>query len=135
MRDVRRTRAATQRRTTQADAVREWLTTDLRACGRGHDLNPAGETGRRVAVCSRRTKRLILADVEKLIGVLHRLVDAGHMIVVIEHHLDLINNGDHVIDLGPEGGSEGGEIVGEGTPEQIARNAESWTGKALQAQD
>jgi excinuclease ABC subunit A len=71
------------------------------------------------------------ADVQKLIGVLQRLVDAGHSVIVIEHNLDLIAEADWVIDLGPEGGEEGGRIVAEGTPEQIARSEASHTGSFL----
>jgi excinuclease ABC subunit A len=71
------------------------------------------------------------ADVQKLIGVLQRLVDAGHSVIVIEHNLDLIAEADWVIDLGPEGGEEGGRIVAEGTPEQVARSKGSHTGSFL----
>ena len=74
---------------------------------------------------------LHMADVEKLIHVLHRLVDAGNTVVVIEHNLDIIAEADWVIDLGPEGGDEGGEIVAEGTPEQVAAEPASHTGVAL----
>ena len=77
------------------------------------------------------TTGLHFADVERLIGVLHRLVDAGHMVVVIEHHLDVIKNADHVIDIGPEGGIEGGEVVVCGPPEDVCRHDASWTGAAL----
>ena len=80
------------------------------------------------------TSGLHFADVEKLVAVLHRLVDAGHMIIVIEHHLDLIRNADHIIDLGPEGGDEGGDVVVEGTPEQVTKHPTSWTGRALTSQ-
>jgi len=72
-----------------------------------------------------------LADVEKLLQVLHRLVDAGNTVLVIEHNLDVIKTADHIIDLGPEGGFRGGEIVGIGTPEQIARIPNSATGEYL----
>ena len=77
------------------------------------------------------TTGLHFADVERLIGVLHRLVDADHMVVVIEHHLDVIKNADHVIDIGPEGGIEGGEIVVCGPPEDVCSHDASWTGAAL----
>jgi len=63
--------------------------------------------------------------------VLNRLVDAGNTVVVIEHNLDIIKSADYVVDLGPEGGDEGGEVVAKGTPEQIARTKASFTGKFL----
>jgi excinuclease ABC subunit A len=69
--------------------------------------------------------------VEKLLDILHRLVDAGNSVIVIEHNLDVIRSSDHVIDLGPEGGDAGGEIVATGSPEEIARVAESHTGSFL----
>jgi excinuclease ABC subunit A len=72
-----------------------------------------------------------MADVKRLVEVLQRLVDAGHSVIVIEHNLDLIAEADWVIDLGPEGGSAGGRIVAEGTPEEIARNKQSHTGQFL----
>ena len=71
------------------------------------------------------------ADVRRLVEVLQRLVDAGHSVVVIEHNLDLIAEADWVIDLGPEGGAGGGQIVAQGTPEQVARNKHSHTGRFL----
>jgi len=71
------------------------------------------------------------ADVQRLVGVLQRLVDAGHTVIVIEHNLDLIAEADWVIDLGPEGGEAGGRLVAEGTPEHIARNKHSHTGRFL----
>jgi excinuclease ABC subunit A len=71
--------------------------------------------------------------VEKLLDVLNRLVDRGNTVVVIEHHLDVIKTADFVIDLGPEGGEKGGEIVASGTPEEVARNPASHTGRALAA--
>ncbi len=77
------------------------------------------------------TTGLHFADVEKLLYVLNRLVDEGNTVVVIEHNLDVIKQADHIIDLGPEGGDEGGRIVCEGTPEEIANIAESKTGKYL----
>jgi excinuclease ABC subunit A len=77
------------------------------------------------------TTGLHLADVEKLLESLNRLVDTGHTVVLIEHHLDVIQTADHVIDLGPEGGHGGGEVVVSGTPEQVARCQASHTGKFL----
>jgi excinuclease ABC subunit A len=74
---------------------------------------------------------LHIADVRRLVEVLQRLVDAGHSVIVIEHNLDLIAEADWVIDLGPEGGNGGGRIVAEGTPEHIARNKHSHTGRFL----
>lgn len=74
---------------------------------------------------------LHLADVQRLLDVIHRLVDNGHSVVVIEHHMDIIAEADYVIDLGPEGGAEGGQIVVAGTPEDVARCASSHTGKYL----
>jgi len=71
--------------------------------------------------------------VEKLLDVLNRLVDRGNTVVVIEHHLDVVKTADHVIDLGPEGGEKGGEIVASGTPEEVARSPASHTGRALAA--
>jgi len=77
------------------------------------------------------TVGLHIADVERLIGVLHRLVEAGHSVVVIEHNLDVLAEADWLIDLGPEGGEGGGRIVAQGTPEQVCRNRESHTGRLL----
>jgi excinuclease ABC subunit A len=77
------------------------------------------------------TTGLHLDDVKKLLVVLNRLVDAGNTVLVVEHHLDVVKTADWVIDLGPEGGAAGGEIVAEGTPEQIAQNVGSYTGKFL----
>ena len=72
-----------------------------------------------------------MADVDKLISILNRLVDAGNTVVVIEHNLDVIKIADHIIDLGPEGGNKGGKIICEGTPEEVAENKKSATGEYL----
>jgi excinuclease ABC subunit A len=72
-------------------------------------------------------------DVRKLLHVLHRLTDLGNSIIIIEHNLDVIRNADWIIDLGPEGGEDGGRIVAQGTPEQVARVKKSYTGQALAA--
>jgi excinuclease ABC subunit A len=79
------------------------------------------------------TTGLHLADVESLLESLSRLVDAGHTVLLIEHHLDVIKTADHVIDLGPEGGHAGGEVVAMGTPEEIAASKTSYTGRFLKA--
>ena len=88
-------------------------------------------TGRTIYVLDEPTTGLHTADVHKLIEVLQALVDAGNTIVVIEHNLNVIKVADYVIDLGPEGGDRGGEVVGIGTPEQLADNPNSFTGKYL----
>lgn len=88
-------------------------------------------TGKTLYILDEPTTGLHFADVEKLLYVLNRLVDEGNTVVVIEHNLDVIKQADHIIDLGPEGGDEGGRIVCEGTPEEIANIAESKTGKYL----
>ena len=72
-----------------------------------------------------------MADVHKLIEVLNRLVDQNNTVVVIEHNLDVIKVSDYIIDLGPEGGDGGGTLVGAGSPEEIAKNKKSYTGKYL----
>ena len=77
------------------------------------------------------TTGLHFADVDKLISVLDKLVDAGNTVVVIEHNLDVIKRADHIIDLGPDGGNRGGTIVVTGTPEQVAECEESYTGQFL----
>jgi excinuclease ABC subunit A len=74
---------------------------------------------------------LHMSDVQRLVEVLQRLVDAGHTVIVIEHNLDLIAEADWVIDLGPEGGEAGGQVIGQGTPEQIASIKKSHTGRFL----
>jgi len=76
---------------------------------------------------------LHIADVRRLVDVLQRLVDAGHSVIVIEHNLDLIAEADWVIDLGPEGGDAGGQVVVAGSPETVARNKRSHTGRFLRS--
>ena len=88
-------------------------------------------TGRTIYILDEPTTGLHAADVHKLIDVLQQLVDAGNTVLVIEHNLDVIKTADHIIDLGPEGGDEGGFVVAEGTPEQVAKVAESYTGQYL----
>ena len=88
-------------------------------------------TGRTLYVLDEPTTGLHFADVEKLLEVLHRLVDTGNTIVVIEHNLDVIKTADYIVDLGPEGGARGGEIVAQGTPEAVARVRRSATGEYL----
>ena len=79
------------------------------------------------------TTGLSTYDVHKLVKILQRLVDTGNTVVVIEHNLDIIKIADNIIDLGPEGGDKGGTIVAEGTPEEVARVPQSYTGQALRA--
>lgn len=77
------------------------------------------------------TTGLHFADLEKLLTVLRRLVDQGNSVIVIEHNLDVIKNAEHIIDLGPEGGDSGGELIAEGTPQDVAKNPKSYTGEFL----
>ncbi len=88
-------------------------------------------TGRTLYILDEPTTGLHMADVDKLLHVLHALVDAGNSMIVIEHNLDVIKNGDWIIDMGPEGGDGGGQIIAEGTPAQIAKNKVSYTGQFL----
>jgi excinuclease ABC subunit A len=85
-------------------------------------------TGRTLYILDEPTTGLHFADVEKLLYVLNRLVDEGNTVVVIEHNLDVIKTADYIIDLGPEGGSDGGQIIATGTPEEVAQNKKSYTG-------
>jgi excinuclease ABC subunit A len=89
------------------------------------------DTGRTLYILDEPTTGLHFHDIKLLLGVLHQLRDAGNTVVVIEHNLDVIKTADWVVDLGPEGGEEGGTIVAEGTPEQVAQVAASHTGRFL----
>ncbi len=89
------------------------------------------QTGKTLYLLDEPTTGLHFDDVKKLLDVLHRLTDLGNSIIIIEHNLDVIRNADWIVDLGPEGGEEGGRIVAQGTPEQVARVKKSYTGQAL----
>jgi excinuclease ABC subunit A len=88
-------------------------------------------TGKTLYILDEPTTGLHFADIEKLLDVLQRLVDSGNTVLVIEHNLDVIKQADWIIDLGPEGGEAGGEIIATGAPEQIADADESFTGQFL----
>jgi excinuclease ABC subunit A len=90
-------------------------------------------TGRTIYILDEPTTGLHFADVHKLLDVLQRLVSLGNTVIVIEHNLDVIKSADHIIDLGPEGGTHGGKLVAIGTPEEVAKNKKSHTGQALKA--
>ncbi len=89
------------------------------------------DTGRTLYLLDEPTTGLHFADIHKLLEVLRRLVEQGNTVLVIEHNPDVIKSADWIIDLGPEGGDEGGEIVAEGTPEQVAEEERSYTGQFL----
>jgi excinuclease ABC subunit A len=91
------------------------------------------QTGKTLYLLDEPTTGLHFDDVRKLLEVLHRLTDLGNTVIIIEHNLDVIRNADWILDLGPEGGEEGGRIVAQGTPEQVARMKKSYTGQALTA--
>ena len=88
-------------------------------------------TGKTFYILDEPTSGLHFDDVQKLLGVLQRFVDNGNTVLVIEHNLDVIKNADHIVDLGPEGGDEGGMVIATGTPEQVAENERSYTGQYL----
>ena len=88
-------------------------------------------TGRTLYILDEPTTGLHFADIEKLLEVLQRLVDSGNTVLVIEHNLDVIKQADWIVDLGPEGGEAGGEVIATGTPEQVAEVQESYTGQFL----
>jgi excinuclease ABC subunit A len=91
------------------------------------------QTGKTLYLLDEPTTGLHFDDVRKLLDVLHRLTDLGNTVIIIEHNLDVIRNADWILDLGPEGGEEGGRLVAQGTPEQVARVKKSYTGQALTA--
>ena len=88
-------------------------------------------TGDTIYILDEPTTGLHFADIQRLLNVLHRLTDAGNSVIVIEHNLDVIKTADWIIDLGPEGGADGGSIVAQGTPEDVALAATSFTGRFL----
>ena len=88
-------------------------------------------TGKTLYILDEPTTGLHFDDVNKLLKILHTLVDEGNTVIVIEHNLDVIKTADHIIDLGPEGGQKGGKIIFEGTPENIVKDKKSYTGKYL----
>ena len=88
-------------------------------------------TGRTLYILDEPTTGLHFEDVKKLLEVLHELVESGNTVVVIEHNLDVIKTADHLVDIGPEGGDGGGEIVAVGTPEEVAEVERSHTGRYL----
>ncbi|MFD3259418.1 excinuclease ABC subunit UvrA [Paenibacillus lentus] len=88
-------------------------------------------TGKTIYILDEPTTGLHVDDIDRLLNVLHRLVDSGETVLVIEHNLDVIKTADYLVDLGPEGGSGGGTIIGTGTPEEIAKNEQSYTGRYL----
>ena len=85
-------------------------------------------TGKTIYILDEPTTGLHFADVHKLVEILHRLAEGGNTVVVIEHNLDVIKTADYIIDMGPEGGNGGGTVVATGTPEEIAKNNNSYTG-------
>jgi excinuclease ABC subunit A len=89
------------------------------------------DTGRTVYILDEPTTGLHFAEIQRLLDVLNRLVDAGNTVIVIEHNLDVIKSADYIIDLGPEGGDEGGQVIAQGTPEEVAAVPHSYTGEFL----
>jgi excinuclease ABC subunit A len=94
-------------------------------------LLPAPDLAKTIYLLDEPTVGLHYDDVAKLLEVLNKLVTKGNTVVLIEHNLDVIKCSDHIIDIGPEGGIHGGQLVAKGTPEEVANNAKSYTGKYL----
>ncbi len=92
------------------------------------------DTGKTFYILDEPTTGLHFQDIQHLLDVLNKLVDKGNTVLVIEHNLDMVKVADHVIDLGPEGGAEGGTIIATGTPQEIARKRKSHTGRFLKAE-
>lgn len=88
-------------------------------------------TGKTIYILDEPTTGLHFADVHKLIEILRRLSDGGNTVVVIEHNLDVIKTADYIIDIGPEGGNRGGTVIAEGTPEEVAKVENSYTGQYM----
>jgi len=89
------------------------------------------DSGKTLYILDEPTTGLHFHDVAKLLEVLNRLVERGNTVIVIEHNLDVVKTADHLIDLGPDGGEDGGQIVATGTPEEVSRNSDSYTGQYL----
>ncbi|MEK7067694.1 MAG: hypothetical protein AAB956_01720, partial [Patescibacteria group bacterium] len=87
--------------------------------------------GRTLYILDEPTTGLHFHDIKRLLDILHKLADKGNTVLIIEHNLDVIKSVDYIIDLGPEGGERGGEIVAQGTPQEVTKNKNSWTGKYL----
>ena len=92
------------------------------------------QTGNTLYILDEPTTGLHFQDIQHLLEVLRKLVDKGNSVIIIEHNLDIIKNSDWIIDIGPEGGYEGGNIIAQGTPEEIARTEHSYTGQFLKAE-
>ena len=92
---------------------------------------PSDSTGKTIYILDEPTTGLHTADVRKLIEILQKLTDGGNTVLVIEHNLDVIKTADHLIDMGPDGGSGGGTVIASGTPEEVAANPVSYTGAYL----
>src|SRR5205085_1850563 len=96
-----------------------------------NELSKIKRGGQILYILDEPTTGMHLADIQRLLDSLDRLVEAGHTVLVIEHHLDVLKTADWIIDLGPEGGNKGGEVIAAGTPEEIARHPRSYTGRYL----